>query len=800
MALLAGPAAAQVPARSGVPTPGKGVATTVDSDAIATNPAGLPGLPATELRALWAGSAKRSDRGLSLAAATPLIFDFSGGLRADFVRPHRGADHTWISSALGYGLGERTSLGLTAARSFSSTPGYDGHWGLTAGVLWRPWAPLGFGAVARNFNGGSSNGLALTRSYEVGLVLRPLGRRSLELGLDALNLESEDATSPRATLGIALPGIGRLRTEMVLERSRGEPRSLTASLGLDLGLGPLELSGGGLAGGSDRSGYYGGLALRNYRTEGVRGARHYVKMRLESTPGDRGHARLLRSLWRAAEASEIGGVVLHLKAEPASSMAHAEELGDALRMIRSRGKKVLCHLEDAGGRALHVCSQADKVFVNPAGGVRFSGLKTQYFYLGGLLEKLGVRAEFVRVAEHKTAPEQFTERGPTPTAAADHLETLRESEKIFLHDVGGGRKISLPELRDRLARGPFTAHEARAAGLVDGFAYDDELDAAVAEVEGERTPVVSLEASPALAPRPAEIMGSRDRVAVVYIDGDMVDGRSRSVPLVGTRLVGSYTVVAALRQARQDSRVRAVVLRLETPGGSSLAADVIWREVALTAKVKPVIASMGSTAASAGYYVASAATRIFASRSTITGSIGIYYGKADVDGLLQKLGVSVVTYRTSPHADAESLYRPFTDDERRELGAKVKQFYDTFVDRVSRGRHLTPAEVDAVARGKVWTGEQALERRLVDQLGGLREALAEARRLTGLPSDSPTVELPAVPFDLLGTALEIAGVAQAAEPTPLPAAATRILRQLAPFSIYDADTPLARLESVPELP
>jgi len=554
------------------------------------------------------------------------------------------------------------------------------------------------------------------------------------------------------------------------------------------------------------------VASRQFLDTGLEATHHYVRLRLEGTPSPRSHVKLLRALWRLAASPEVSGVLLQLKAEPAGSTAHAEELGDALRMLRSRGKKVVCHLEDGGGRALHVCSQADRIYAVPAGGVRFAGLKSQYVYFGGLLGKLGVRAEFVRVAEHKTAPEQFTETGPTPAAAADHQETLRELEKTMLHDIGGGRRISLPELKDRVAQGPFTSREARAAGLIDGVAHDDELDAIVTEVEGRRMPLVPLDASPALAPRPSEIMGSRDRVAIVYLDGDMIDGRSRTLPLVGNRIAGSYTVAAALKQAREDRRVRAVVLRIETPGGSSLAADVLWREVLLTARVKPVIASMGATAASAGYYVASAASEIFANRSTITGSIGIYYGKVDLEGLTQKLGVNLVTYRTAPRADAESMFRPFSDEERQELGRKVKQFYDVFVDRVARGRHLSASEVDAVARGKVWTGEQARERRLVDRIGGLREAIEEARKATQLPSDSPILELPAPPQDLLSTALRLAGVPGATgaseepatgaseQPAPLPPDLLRLLRQLAPLSLHEVDTPQARLEGSPEFP
>ena len=227
-----------------------------------------------------------------------------------------------------------------------------------------------------------------------------------------------------------------------------------------------------------------------------------------------------------------------------------------------------------------------------------------------------------------------------------------------------------------------------------------------------------------------------------------------------------------------------------------MAADVIWRQVQLTARVKPVVVSMGSAAASGGYYIAAPATRIFANPLTITGSIGIFYGKADVSELLKKIGVSVEVYKTAPRADAESIFRPFTDDERRELERKVRQFYDMFLGRVAEGRKLTKQQVDAVGQGRVWTGEQAAERRLVDQLGGLRQALAEARRLAGMPEETPTVELPPSETTLLGRLLGIEGV-KAGEPLPLPPQIYELARALAPFAIYPDDRPLALMEITP---
>jgi protease-4 len=284
-------------------------------------------------------------------------------------------------------------------------------------------------------------------------------------------------------------------------------------------------------------------------------------------------------------------------------------------------------------------------------------------------------------------------------------------------------------------------------------------------------------------------------VALIYVDGDMVDGRSQVIPLLGMRLVGSYTIAESIKQARENPMVGAVVLRIESGGGSALSADVIWREVEVTTKVKPVIVSMGTTAASAAYYIASPATRIFANPLSITGSIGVFYGKADVAELLRKIGVSVEVYKTAPRADAESLYRPFTPEERRELERKVAQFYEHFLMRVSSGRRLTRAAVDAAAQGRVWTGEQALRHKLVDEMGGLRQALAHARELADLPDYSPVVELPPLDTSLLGRLLGIEGLHATSGPEiALPSELIQLARALAPFMVHPPDKPMARLE------
>jgi protease-4 len=501
-------------------------------------------------------------------------------------------------------------------------------------------------------------------------------------------------------------------------------------------------------------------------------------------------------LWKLAAARDVKAVTLILRAEPASTMAHAEELADAIRVLRARGKKVLCSWEDAGSRALYVCANADRTVVNPAGGLRYAGIKSQYIYLAGLLSKIGVKAEFVRIGAHKSAPEQFTNEKASDVARADHEDMLRETEAVFVKNVATGRHLTPEQVRAATLKGPFVASEARDARFVDGFAFDDEIERATQEMVGHRISVEKFEAEREVPKQ----FGPKDRVALLYIDGDIVDGRSSHVPIVDMKLVGSYSIAETVKAIREDATIRSVVLRIESPGGSSMASDVMWRELVLLAKKKPLIVSMGSMAASGGYYVAAPGRTIYALPLTVTGSIGIFYGKADASELLRKVGVNIETYKTTPRADAESMFRGFTDEERIELDRKIHQFYDVFLDRVAQGRHMTKQEVDAVGQGRVWTGQEALEHHLVDKLGGLREALEEAREAGGLPHDAPIVELPKIERSLFETALHLVGLDAAQTPLSiagLPVQVRDVARAIAPMAVYSGDIPMARMEWVP---
>jgi protease-4 len=807
--------AAAIPPRASdaVPDPGKGITNTDDTTAIALNPANLAFLPGPEFRfnTVWTGAASpMPNRGSSFAVGAP-IGPFSTGLRLDLLFPPDRApspfthSYQWVRWALAVGNDE-LSLGHTFGWGMSRLGSLDGFFSLTTGLTWRPAPWISASFLARDWNAPTSRGDTLThattldieRSWSWGLGGRPLGSRLLEAAWDLTYYERSQAFGGHGMLAVEVPRIGRVRGDLTVLPDHD--RRFLGSAGVEVNLDRVQVSGGGVfgsaVGGRAGAGLYAGAAIRSFREPGLRLPAKVVRIKIEGTPGVRGNTRLLRKLWRLADDPEVEGVVLQLRAEPASSLAHAEEIADAVRGLRARGKKVMCHLEDAGGKALYVCSQADRIAMNPAGGLRFAGIGSTYYYFGGLLKKFGVRADFVRIGAHKLAAEQFTLEHGTDVGARDHQELVDELYKVYLEDIGAGRGIPTAELAQRLARGPFIAPEAKAAHLIDTLAYEDEIERFAAEVMERPIRLTDDSATP----RAPERWGKAPHVALVYLSGDMIDGESQYIPLVNIKLAGSYTIARALKRAREDDSVKSVVFRIETGGGSSLAADVILREAILTAKKKPLLVSMGTSAASGGYYAAVAGRKIFANRATITGSIGIFYGKADVVGLLDKLGVHLEQYRSAPRADAESFFRPFSDDERRELGVKVKQFYDLFVGRVADGRHMTPAAVDAVARGKVWTGQQALGKGLVDHLGGLREALAEARRLGRLPADAPITESPDEDESLLGFLLNLVGlnISVGSPLGSIPDVLMPVAQMLSPFLVFESGKPLARTELVEE--
>jgi protease-4 len=801
---------------------GRAVATGDDNSAIAGNPANLALMPGWDasLGGMEAHSRWLNSSAVHAAFAIP-FWRLASGLSWDahIARSNPPArldplpandTYHWVRWALAGRLGRMTAIGTTFAWSASRQKLFDGAFSASSGVTFRPSPFIGLGAVARDWNQPNTDGgLRIPRSFDFGVSLRPYkGLRLAQIDLETGYQPNADSWNPRLALGVDVPHVGRLRGDLSfpdVQRSASRNRvAIVGGAGLDVNIGRTQVEAGAVFGGgrSPASGWFLGGSVRDFREPGVLKAPRVARIDIDKTPGGRNHIALLQRMWEVARSPEWVGLVLAMRAEPAGSMANAEEIADAVRFIRSQGKKVLCQLEDAGGKALQACGHADRIAMNPAGGLRFSGLANDYRYFGQLLERLHVEAEFVRIGAHKLAAEQLTLPGGSAVAHQDHQELIDQLERILLTEVAPGRQLTTDALKASIAGGPYIAPEARAAKLVDTLAYRDEMDRVAEEMFGQPVQITKWK-SEKLAPAR---WGTAPKIAVIHLTGNMVDGDSTFIPILNIQLTGSNTIVAAIQRARRDPSVKAIVFRVSTGGGSSMAADVILHELQITAKSKPIVVSMGSTAASGGYYasVIGKDVPVFANRSTITGSIGIFYGKVDFSGLLERVGIRTEQFRSSPRADAESLFRGFSDDERQLLGTKVKQFYDLFIARVAEGRNMTGDAVDAVARGKVWTGEQAKAHGLVDHIGGLRQALDEARRLGKLDVNAPLMQLPEQKNSMLRWILDLAGLRMdASKGTELamtqlvPPQMLELARAMAPIVLSEAsDRPLAISELV----
>jgi len=834
---FAGPSRAQAPVvlQQRLPELGRSVASTDDATALAVNPANLAFLPGSELR--WTGTFMPDDvsvpwRGHAFSLGIPLPFSLATGLRLDLVAPpdlgagQSSNNYQWLTWGLAVRGGKSFAFGTTIEHSFAHGDFGDGLASFSLGSSFRWIDQLGVSLLVQNIGSPSNAAGTLGASYTAALAIRPLGTRELEVGLESKYIADTKLWVPRATLGVDIPYVGRARGEIQLsDPGNADRRAWIASLGLAFYLNTndssFELAGSGFAGtGVDGEGLNGNgslnlqasIAMRGFpEPVGVKLGRYAIRLRLEETPDARDHVALLRELWSLRDDDHVDGVVLELRARPADSLAHAEELRDALVDLRQHGKRVLCHLEDSEAIELYVCAAADQILLNPAGGLRFAGLEARYLYLARLLDNLGIKAEVIRIGAHKSAPERYTSDSSSEVSRADKIDLLQQTERQFTEGVASGRHLSFAQVRAAAKQGPFLAEQAKSVGFVDSLAFDDEIDAALTKLVGHDTSLHSDDRRPPapqrFAPQPS--------IALVYVDGDMTDGRSRRVPLLGMESAGSYTIAESLESARNNPLVKAVVLRVETPGGSSMAADVIWRQVVLTAKSKPVIVSMGGYAASGGYYISAPGTRVFANASSITGSIGVFYGKADVSRLLDRIGVDVEVYKTADHADSDAFYRGYTSEERSQLERQLKLFYDLFLQRVAEGRKLDKSAVDAIGQGRVWTGEQAKEKGLVDEVGGLRQALAYARQLTGLPEEAPILELPRLESSLIGrllgisassaapkaetAGLDLANISLSALARSLPRGALLgriedVASALTPFILYSSEQPLMRLE------
>lgn len=410
--------------------------------------------------------------------------------------------------------------------------------------------------------------------------------------------------------------------------------------------------------------------------------------------------------------------------------AKLQEIREAIVDFRRSGKPVYAFLEYGGGREYFLASAADKVFLLPTSTLDLTGLASYEVFLRGTFDWVGTYPDFLHIGDFKTAVNVFTEKTFTP-AHREMSESLnRDQFDQLIRAIADNRHKPEDELRALIDRGPFQPEEALRVGLVDDLAYEDELDDVAdvrfdTQIEVEDYARVTWES---LGVR------RRSRIAVVNAVGTLVSGKSGFDPVNGA-VLGSDSLVGHIREAR-GSGARALVVRIDSPGGSSVASDVIWRELMITKdQGLPVIVSMSDLAASGGYYMAAAGDVIVAQPGTLTGSIGVYTGKFVTGGTFEKLGANIETVKQGKFADMYSPDRPFTPEERARVLESMQATYDHFVERVAESRQMTPERVDQIGQGRVWTGRQGREIGLVDELGGLMTAVAAAKQRAKIPAD-----------------------------------------------------------------
>jgi protease-4 len=450
---------------------------------------------------------------------------------------------------------------------------------------------------------------------------------------------------------------------------------------------------------------------------------------IESPPTVRSIVQMLRN---AKVDLRVSSVILK-PIGAAALWAKVQEVRDAVLDYRRSGKPIVAFMEYGGEQEFYLSSACDKVFLAPVASLDLTGIASYELFLRGMLDKIGAYPDALHIGEYKTASNTLTEHTFTP-AHREMAESLNtDLYEQLVRGIADGRRKSEADVKKLIDHGPFLPEEALRAGLIDDVAYEDEVDDKVKLAPGA---VHYLDMSDYRQVSPGSIGLDRGpRIAVIYAAGLIASGKS-NYDSPGTEVVGSDTIIDYLRKARADRSVRAIVLRVDSPGGSAIASDIIWREMLLTKNQKPLIASMSDVAASGGYYIAMPAHAIVAEPSTLTGSIGVVLTKFVIDGTLKKLGINMEGVTQGRFADLYSPVRPFSPEERARVFENMQATYDTFVEKAAQGRNTTPERIDAIGQGRVWTGRQAKQIGLIDELGGLDRAIALAKQRAKIPQES----------------------------------------------------------------
>jgi protease-4 len=808
----------------GLVLPPESAATVEDAASGTLNPAGLGMMRGLQLEYFHERETPGAGIvGDGLYGAVTLFDVLAAGLSLEWVRPGDGlAAFHKTHWALALSPDRTFSLGVAYNLFGSSDPILNSLTSWDAGLTWRPWKFLSLAASARDFD---NPALAATtahapRRFDGAVALRPFGSHFTLAG-DYLFLTDGAAPSQNG------PGNGRVGITAQLELA-----GFGVSLGTGIPVGRNQMTFGELglsiatehvaAIGAWSPALQGGSPLGTQALDvGFRISKESFRsiapplarvLRVDlaealssksgalavfSTSNQDPYEELLFALARATNDDGVRGVVFRVGDLGDLALGRIEELRGAIAALRGRGKLTVALLTGGADGTYYLAAACDRVFALPQTDYPLRGFASSSLYFAEGLEKIGVHVDVVRVGPYKSAPDALTRTGPSPEQLEVTHALLADATERYLAAVTQGRGVTAGAFQAVLARGLSTADELKAAGLIDEVVYPDQLHG---KLQAQlRRPVIFEDVD--LDPDEHQVTWSKlPQIAVVNVFGLITGGESQTGPFSFARTAGADSIVRALNAAGDSAEVAAVVVRVDSGGGDGAASELIWRAIQELRRRKPVVVSFGDVAASGGYYLAVAGDEVLAEPSTITGSIGVFALKPDLSGLLGKLGIHAHQDALTPNADLFSLAAPWSDSERAVVQSYIDAFYATFIARVAEGRRLSPAAVEAVGRGHVWSGRQAKDRGLIDGFGSFEDAVERAKARADLRPDQ---EINLVTFGSTKQLLNVSALlgTEATAPNQM----SELMRTLvdaagaAPILVLDSGHPLALPELLPRL-
>lgn len=651
------------------------------------------------------------------------------------------------SLGTGFKLVDGFYLGTVYSWFGSKDKDYHGLKSWNAGFLIRPFSFISLGGIAKDLNRPVFQDVKTNISFDLGLALRPLSDR-ITFSIDGMMDEKEKLKDARTRYQVSVEPLDGLLLAGDIDNK--------GNYGINLRVN-FPFSGLGSYNAIDKnSKYQKGVVYWNFANERYRTfwqrKDNFLELKLSGNIDEEKSFSLfggrkvtlldiIQKIEKAKKDKRVKGLVVRLDFLNAG-FGKIQELREAFLDFRQSGKKVIFFMEQGGNKEYYLASSGDRIVMLPTGYLSLSGISAEITFVKQTLEKLGIEADMVHVGDYKSASDLMTRDSMSQAHREMENWLLDDLYEQMTKEIASQRGLNQQDLKSKIDLGPFTSKEAKQIGLVDDLAFYDQVDEIVKGLAGERPHEISFR----------KYTEEKDykytweipqRIAVIFATGMIQSGESGNNLFLG-KMMGSETIAQAIRRAREDITIKAIVFRIDSRGGSGMASDVIWREIMLTKGKKPFIVSMSDVAASGGYFIACPGDTIIADPGTITGSIGVISGKFNLSGLYKKIGFSTQILKRGEHSDFYTSKRGFTEEERNIVKKQTKEFYDDFVNKVAQGRKRSFDDIDKIGRGRVWTGNQAKVNGLVDELGGLKQAIEIARIKAGIKEKS-LVEIVTLP-------------------------------------------------------